>query len=111
MSVTFDASAKTASNIIELPNGEKLTVSLAWPRLSAPGSDIVLDLDITPNRKVNMKLGFEHPYPDELKVYVDASGANPTIGDYKFSRRLDFKSGKVGMHYDLKWTGQDKVSK
>ena len=68
MSVTFDASAKTARTIIQLPNGEKLTVSLAWPRLEAQGSDIVVNLDITPNWKVNIKLGFEHPYPDELKV-------------------------------------------
>ena len=113
MPVTFDASAKTASNTIKLPNSEKLTLSLAWPRLTAPGSDIVLDVVITPNRKVNMKLGFDRQ-PGEgfgfLKFYMDAIGANPSIGDYKFSRNLASGESK-GRRYDLKWTGQDKVSK
>ena len=60
-----------------------------------------------------MKLGFEYQ-PGEgygfLKFNMDAIGANPIIGDYKFSRKLDFGESE-GRRYFSKWTGQDKVSK
>ena len=99
MPITFDASAKTASNTIKLPNSEKLTLSLAWPRLTAPGSDIVLDVVITPNRKVNMKLGFDRQ-PGEgfgfLKFYMDAIGANPFIGTTSSPETLPLGRAKEG---------------
>ena len=57
-----------------------------------------------------MKLGFEQQYSD-LKFYIDAIGANPTIRNYKFSSNLDFNDdGTEAMCHKLKWTGQDKIS-
>ena len=107
MSVNFNASAATAIATILLPSGGKVTASLAWPKMTAAASNIVVNMVVTPDRNVNVKLGFEHT-GRQLKVSVDAIGADPTFGNFKFSRKGDFK--KRGPGYSMKWTGQDQVS-
>merc|ERR1711971_829661 len=85
--VDFDSSSKKASHTMHLPSGK--------------------DLTITPDRKVVTKFGWE--WAGVNKVYLDAVGNNPWIGDYKMSRQGEFElvSGSV---YKIKWTGHGETT-
>merc|ERR1712114_17132 len=64
--IDFDPSTKMASTTVQLPTGQDMTLSITWPKLMA--ADWAM-----------------------LKTYIDIAGKNPSLGDYKLTRNIDYK--------------------
>merc|ERR1712142_521876 len=97
-----------------LPTGQhtlsvgKVTIDLAWPKMTGNAADLKFGVTITPDRKVVTKFGWE--WAGVKKVYLDVVGNNPWIGDYKLSRQGEFEEVS-GSLYKIKWTGHGETTK
>ena len=113
VTVDYTPGSHTVSQTVELPTGEHVTVSLAWPRLQSNTGDLEFAVEVTPNRKLEGKVGWEclDRY-DNIKVYLDIKGSNPHIGDYMIQRNGEYERiASVPYMYKLTWTGKAEFAK
>merc|ERR1711955_115191 len=93
------------------PTSEHVTVSLSWPKLELDTTDLEFNVEITPQRKLEGKMGWECPSNQDKKViYFDIKGNNPYIGDYMIQRNGEYE--KISeTEYKLTWTGKAEYAK
>jgi len=110
--VDFDPTSKMASTTVQLPTGQDMTLSITWPKLTAADSDLVFSASITPNRELTTKFGWKMAANwAMLKTYIDIAGKNPSLGDYKLTRNIDYKYIAKQATYKIKVTGHVEATK
>merc|ERR1712080_431365 len=92
-------------------HGGHVTVSLSWPRLEMDTTDLEFTVELTPDRKLEGKLGWEcSSNHNNTMVYFDIKGSNPYIGDYIIQRNGHYEKIS-GTEHKLTWTGKAEFAK
>merc|ERR1712080_350094 len=106
VTVDYTPGSHSISQTVVLPTGEHVTVSLSWPRLEMDTTDLEFTVELTPDRKMGGKLGWECSSNHNNKmVYFDIKGSNPYIGDYIIQRNGHYEKIS-GTEHKLTWTGK-----
>jgi len=111
VTVDYTPGSHSISQTVMLPTGEHVTVSLSWPKLELDTTDLEFNVEITPHRKLEGKMGWECPSNQDKKViYFDIKGNNPYIGEYMIQRNGEYE--KISeTEYKLTWTGKAEYAK
>merc|ERR1712179_531304 len=87
--VDYTKADKKFKQVLQLPNGEHVTVSLDWATWNAKNNNVNMDYDIT-----NIKAG---------KMMVKIHGENPLLGKFELMRNGNWKVD--ANQIDAQWTG------
>jgi len=108
VTVDYTPGSHSISQTVMLPTGEHVTVSLSWPKLELDSTDLEFTVEITPQRKMEGKVGWD--CQDKKVIYFDIKGINPYIGDYMIQRNGEYE--KISdTEYKLTWTGKAEYAK
>merc|ERR1712080_503028 len=73
VTVDYTPGSHSISQTVVLPTGEHVTVSLSWPRLEMDTTDLEFTVELTPDRKLEGKLGWECPVTTTTRWFTSIS--------------------------------------
>merc|ERR1712179_593798 len=103
--VDYTKADKKFKQVLQLPNGEHVTISLDWATWGALTNKINLHIE-TPTRKFNVNTDFKVKGGHYM---IKFHGENPLTGKFEIMRDLNLKADVNQI--DAKWTGKAVFAK
>merc|ERR1711971_1026293 len=105
--VDYTKAGKKFKQVLQLPKGEHVTVSLDWATWNAKNNKVNLHIE-TSTRKFNVNVDYDITNKAG-KMMVEFHGENPLLGKFEFMRNGNWKV--AAKKINAKWNGNAVFAK
>jgi hypothetical protein len=106
--VDYTKADKKFKQVLQLPNGEHVTVSLDWATWNAKNNKVNMHIE-TATRKFNVNMDYDITNIKAGKMMVKFHGENPLLGKFELMRNGNWKVD--ANQIDAQWTGHATFAK
>jgi hypothetical protein len=106
--VDYTKADKKFKQVIQLPTGEHVTVSLDWATWNPLTNKVNLMIE-TPTRKFNVNTNYDLTNIKAGKMMVKFHGENPLLGKFEFMRNGNWRVS--ANQVDAQWNGKSTFAK
>merc|ERR1739844_154228 len=106
--VDYTKADKKFRQVLQLPNGEQVTISLDWTTWNAKNNKVNVHIE-TPTRKFNINTNYDITNVKSGRMMVRFHGENPMMGQFEFMRNGNWRVDADTI--DAQWNGKTNFAK